>query len=218
MNLLVEGFHMIFQYLYQWIGDYGIAIVAFTIGIKFLLLPLTIKQRKSMKKQNALNEKIKGLKDKYKNNEKKLKEEMSALMMKEGSAMTGCLLSIVQLPIMYGLYQVIRNGLIDGATVLLPWIESLLVRDPYFILPMLSIVVQIIPYLYPHVRQFKQLNLPKTNKGMILTMVLMTGVIGISLPSGINLYYLVNSLFGTVEQFFSHVMQWRKDKKTAVMV
>lgn len=210
MSLLVDGFQMILQSLYQWIGDYGIAIVVFTIGIKAMLLPLNIKQRKSMKKQSILNDKIKELKEKYKNNEKKLKEEMNTLMMKEGSAVTGCLLSIVQLPIMYGLYQVIRDGMLDGATGLLPWVKSLMVRDPYFILPLLTILLQSIPYIYPHIRQFKQLNLPKSNKGMYVIMVIISCSIGISLPSGISLYYLVSSLFTAMEQLFSHIWQWKK--------
>lgn len=217
MNIIVDGFQMLFQVLNQWIGDYGIAIVAFTICIKFIMLPLNIKQRNSMKKQSIMNDKIKELKEKYKNNDKKLKEEMNALIMKQGSVMTGCLLSFIQLPIMYGLYQVIRNGLIDGTTVLLPWIESLVLRDPYFILPLLSIVVQSIPYLYPHIRQFKQLNLPKTNKGMYLIMVFVTGTIGISLPSGISLYYLVSSMFSMMDQLFCHVLQWRKMQKAATI-
>lgn len=208
MDLLIDGFRAIFTFLVQITSDYGFAIILFTIGINLILLPLNIKQRKNMQKQTILNEKVTQLKEKYKNNEKKLNEEMNALIQNEGTAMAGCLLSFLQIPIMYGIYQVVRSGLADQVTsVILPWIQSLVRRDPYFILPMLSIVVQSIPYFFPYMRQFKKIGLPKTKGQMIFIMVIMTGCIGVGLPSGVNLYYLVSSLFHTIEQFVSCVIR-----------
>lgn len=213
MSFIIEGVQSVFQFLYQMLGDYGLTIIAFTIGFKLILLPLDIKQQKGQKKQAELNVKINALKEKYKNNKEKLNQEMATLMSKEGTPLGGCLLSLVQLPVMYCLFEVIHSGLIEGTTsYLLPWIESLVVRDPYFILPVVSILVQSIPYLYPRIRMFQGMDLPKTNRSMVFVMILITGGIGITLPSGISLYYLVTSLFNTIRQFIFLYLDARKMK------
>ena len=112
-----------------------------------------------------------------------------------------CLLLLLSLPVLTGLYRTVLAG--TGGTAgsrLCPWIASLLTRDPYGILPVLSAVVQILPQLYPYMCFFKSLDLPKPSKGMLLTSGLMVFLICLPLPAAAGLYYLTSGLFNALEQ------------------
>ncbi len=112
-----------------------------------------------------------------------------------------CLLLLLSLPVLTGLYRTVLAG--TGGTAgsrLCPWIASLLTRDPYGILPALSAVVQILPQLYPYMCFFKSLDLPKPSKGMLLTSGLMVFLVCLPLPAAAGLYYLTSGLFNALEQ------------------
>src|SRR6266851_177987 len=87
----------------------GLAIVVFTIGIKFLLLPLTLKQLQSAKAMQELQPLIQELQRKHKGDKQKLTEETMALYKEHHVNPTaGCFPLLVQLPILYGLYGALR--------------------------------------------------------------------------------------------------------------
>lgn len=92
-----------------------ITVVLFTIIVKLILLPLAIKQQKSMKATNAIQPKIKALQDKYKNKTDSESQQQMALEMqaiyKENNAspFLGCLLTFIQLPIIYALFDVMKH-------------------------------------------------------------------------------------------------------------
>ncbi len=98
--------------IYKVIPVYGVALILFTLTTKFLLLPLMIKQQKSMAKQQAFQPRIQELQNKYKNNKEKLNEEMMKLYEEEHfNPMSGCLPMLIQFPILFGLIDVIYNPL-----------------------------------------------------------------------------------------------------------
>ena len=72
-------FGYLLQFLYNIVNNYGFAIILFTITVKLLLLPLSIKQQKTMKKSSELQEKMKTLQFKYKNDPEKMNQEISVL-------------------------------------------------------------------------------------------------------------------------------------------
>lgn len=98
--------------IYHIVSNYGIALIIFTLITKLLLVPLMIKQQKSMAKQTAFQPKMTELQTKYKNNKEKLNEEMMKLYEEEGfNPMSGCLPMLVQFPILFGLIDVIYHPL-----------------------------------------------------------------------------------------------------------
>lgn len=112
-----------------------------------------------------------------------------------------CLLLLLTLPVLTGLYRTVLAG--TGAAVgsrLCPWIISLLNRDPYGILPALSAVVQLIPQTYPYLAFFRKLKLPRMPKGMLISSALMTFLICFPLPAAVGIYYLTSGLFTALEQ------------------
>lgn len=110
-----------------------------------------------------------------------------------------CLVLLLTLPVLTGLYRTVLTGASVGSR-LCPWIVSLLNRDPYGILPALSAAVQLLPQLYPYLRFFRELNIPKAPRGMILSSAVMTFLICFPLPAAVGLYYLTAGIFSAIEQ------------------
>lgn len=220
MNIISSGIQFLLEQVYGVVGDYGIAIIIITLIIKTLLIPLGIKQRKSMEKQQEVSEHLNQVKEKYKGNEAKIKEETDKVMMTAGKSSLGCLLLFLQLPIMWSLYKVISNGLDNvGGTVLVPWIQSLTVHDPYFIIPIISVVIQLLPQAFPYVPYFKNLKLSKMNTGMFLFTVIMNGFFVSTIPAGVGVYWIVSGVYSLVEQLVVNLVKVNKLKnREAILV
>lgn len=205
MNLIADIFSYIIEIFFLVSGDYGIAIVLITLLIRLALLPLNMKQRQQMGHQQETAQKAEAIKAKYKNNQSKQAEELQKLYQESRTGMGSCLLTLIQFPVMICLYNAIRtNAALDVSTVLLPWVSSLLVRDRFFLLPVATLLVQILPQLYPYMKCFEALKLQKASISLILTMLLANGMFVFVIPSGIGLYYFISGLFSAVEQFAVH--------------
>jgi len=99
-------------WIYNLIPNYGWALIIFTLVVKLLLLPLGLKQQKSMTKMQAMQPKITALQEKYKNDQQKLSQETMKLYKEYGvSPMGGCLPMLIQLPILFALYRVLYRPL-----------------------------------------------------------------------------------------------------------
>lgn len=213
MNYIIDLLGQFLDLLYQMTGDYGLTIIAVTVIIKTCLLPFDIRSRKSMKEQQKMSAQLEQIKKKYRNNEKKIQEESEKLMRQQGKNSLGCLMMLLPFPVMICLFRVIRGILSEELTTfLLPWIPSLLVRDPYGILTVLTIAVQIAPQLFPYFRFFKSLELQKTNLVSMLILLGFNGFICISLPSGVGLYYLVSGAFAAAEQFVLNIVEVKRGR------
>ena len=105
-------FGYILAFLYDLINNYGLAIILFTIIIKIILLPLSIKQQKTLKKSTQLQEKMKVIQFKYKNNPEKMNQEIMELYKTENmSPFSGCLTAIVQLLLLLSVFYLVRAPL-----------------------------------------------------------------------------------------------------------
>ncbi len=110
---MFQFFANIFGYLLNiindFVGNYGLAIILFTVIIKILMLPLSIKQQKTMKKSTKIQEQVKILQFKYKNDPEKLNREMMDLYKKENmSPFSGCLSTIVQFILLISIFYMVR--------------------------------------------------------------------------------------------------------------
>ena len=102
----------IMNWLQQLIGNYGWTLVVFTVIVKILMTPLTIKQQKSSAKMAAFQPKMKELENRYKNNKAKYQEEMMKLYEREGYSPTnGCLPTLIQMIILFGIIEVVYRPL-----------------------------------------------------------------------------------------------------------
>jgi len=105
-------FGYVLKMLYSVVGNYGWAIILFSIIVKVLMLPISIKQQKTMKKNEKIQGDLKQLQFKYKNDPEKLNQEMMALYKREGmSPFSGCLSSIIQIILLFSVFLLVRQPL-----------------------------------------------------------------------------------------------------------
>ncbi len=112
-NGIVAGLNWLLQAFYDLTGNYGVAIILLTVLVKLILLPLTIKQTRSMIAMQKIQPEIKKLQEKYKDDKEKLSQEMMKFY-KENKVnpLGGCLPLILQLPIFFALFTVLRKYLL----------------------------------------------------------------------------------------------------------
>ena len=105
-------FGYLLQLLYSLVNNYGLAIVLFTVVIKLLLLPLSIKQQRTMSKSTELQEKMKTIQFKYKNDPEKLNQEIMELYRTEKmNPFSGCFTAIVQVVLLLSIFYLVKSPL-----------------------------------------------------------------------------------------------------------
>lgn len=105
-------FGYLLELLYNLVNNYGIAIILFTVITKLILLPMSIKQQKTMKKSSKMQEKLKTIQFKYKNDPEKMNQEMMNLYKSENmSPFSGCLTSIIQMLLILSIFYLVRSPL-----------------------------------------------------------------------------------------------------------
>jgi YidC/Oxa1 family membrane protein insertase len=108
-QVLLDGIGWVLGRIYDVVPNYGLSIIVLTVVIRLILLPLGIKQIKSMQHMQAIQPKIKELQKKYKNNKQKQQEETMKLYREAGvNPLGGCLPLLLQFPILISMYSVIR--------------------------------------------------------------------------------------------------------------
>lgn len=185
----------VLRFLHSFIPNWGWAIVVFALLMKILFFPLTYKGLSSMRKMQKLKPEITKLQKIYKNDPQKLQKEMMELYRKHNvNPFSGCLTLIVQLPIFWALYRILRMTIeLRGAEFIL-WIRDLSVKDPYFILPILMGITSIIQ------SRLQQSGVQDSQTKMFTYfMPVFMVIIFISMPSGIVLYWFTYNLFSVFE-------------------
>ncbi len=105
-------FGYILNFIYEVVQNYGLAIILFSIIIKLVLLPMSIKQQKTLKKSTKIQEKMKELQFKYKNNPEMLNKETMALYKSENmSPFSGCFSSIIQIILLLSVFFLVQSPL-----------------------------------------------------------------------------------------------------------
>ena len=105
-------FGYLLNFLYELVNNYGIAIILFSIILRIILLPITIKQQKSMQKTNKIQGQLKSLQVKYKNNPEMLNKETMELYKREKiSPFSGCLSGIIQIIIILSVFYLVSQPL-----------------------------------------------------------------------------------------------------------
>ena len=195
-NLLQQFFAFLLNTTDKYVGNFGISIIVVTILIKILLLPLTLKQDKSMKEMKKLQPELEKIKQKYANDKQMLNiKTMELYKEHKVNPLGGCLPLLIQLPILIALFGVLRNGIIPQDSSFL-WLK-LSDKDPYYILPILNGAVSFF--------QQKLMGSADSNpqmKNMMYIFPVMMIYISYRMPSGLQLYWLTSSILAVVQQYF----------------
>ena len=112
ISFFANLFGYVLNFLYEFIGNYGWAIILFSVLVKILMLPISINQQKTMKKSQKINDEMKQIQFKYKNDPEKLNQEVMALYKREKlSPFSGCFSAIVQIILLFAVFYLVRSPL-----------------------------------------------------------------------------------------------------------
>jgi YidC/Oxa1 family membrane protein insertase len=188
--------HKSLQFFYTYVKNYGLAIIILTILIRLITFPLQYKSIKSMKKMQVIQPELNKLKEKYKDNPQKMQQESMALFKRAGAnPVSGCFPMLLQMPIFFAFYSVLRESIELVNAPFFGWIHDLSGKDPLYIIPVLMAAAMFL--------QQKLTPSPSTDPTQKKVMMLMPIVFGffmLNLPSGLTLYILVSTLFGIGQQ------------------
>lgn len=206
LEIIAKPLGALLKLIYDMVGNYGLAIILFTIITKILLLPINIKQTQSTNKMNEINPKMKAIQAKYKNDKEKLNEKLMELYKEEKyNPASGCLPLFIQLPIIIALFRVLQGPTkfvftpeqFDAISKSFLWLPDLGLPDKLYILPVLSALTT---YFQMNMVAGKTATDPNM-KTMNMIMPLMLGWITIKFPSGLAMYWVVGNLFTIAQQY-----------------
>ena len=188
---------LIFTFLYQYIPNYGLVIVIFSVLVKILVFPLTRKFWVSMSAMQELAPKMQEIKEKYKDNPEKMNRKIMNLY-KENKVnpLGGCFPMLLQMPIFYALFVILRTTIeLRGAPFIL-WIQDLSVMDPYMVLPGLMSLTML-------VQQRAQMKDPR-QRPMAIIMPVMFFFLFRSFPAGLTLYWTLFNVLSILQTELIH--------------
>lgn len=182
-------------------GNFGLAIILLTLAIKVVLHPLTRKQLKSMKAMQALAPQMTALREKYRDNKQQLNVEMMNLYRAHNvSPFSGCLPTLVQLPVLWGLFSVLqRQGIFSGASFLGIALEARpgfgeIARDP--ILAIVPLLVGLTTYF----QQQMSITDPQQAR-MFIFMPILVAYFATQFPVGLSIYWIISTAAYIAEYF-----------------
>lgn len=186
----------VLKWLYQYLHNYGLAIICLTLLLKIVTYPLTYKSMKSMKKMAALQPQLQKIRERYKDDREALNREMLTMMKSHGyNPMAGCLPMIIQMPIFFALYRVLYSSIELYHAPFFLWIHDLSSRDPFYVTPvLLSLTMFVQQKLTPNTAT------DPAQAKMMQLMPLIFGAFMLTLPSGLTVYMLVNAIASIAQQ------------------
>ncbi len=202
----VIGYPM--QWIYSVVHNYGVSIIILTLLVRLCLLPLYSKQIKNSAKMAELQPKLKEIQTRYANNREKMNEEVSKLYEQAGTKPTaGCLPLLIQLPIIYGLFALLRNPLvymkmtnmIAAVHESFFWVTDLSQPDSWF----LPILAGITTYFTSAVSMTGAESAGGgMMSGMKYFMPILIFLMGRSFPAGLALYWTIGNVVMIAQSFY----------------
>jgi YidC/Oxa1 family membrane protein insertase len=229
--------------LYDLLGNnFILAITFFTILIRVITLPLNLRQQRTMMRTQEIQPKIQEIQKKYKDNPQKMQEEFQKIGYNPAETLTGCLPTLIQFPILIGLYRAIilvlastplalfelqeraYDSIRGSLSQLLPvenqflWL-NLGLPDPFFVLPILVFATMFLQQKLlaptPSVDQSgKQQDNPAMamTQSMQYTMPLMFGFFSLQFPAGLSIYFILSNIIGIAQGYY---MRWTMNREKA---
>jgi YidC/Oxa1 family membrane protein insertase len=201
--------------LYRYTGNYGWAIILFTLMTRIILFPLMRKQYHSIAKTQKIQPRLKRIQERYKDDRQLMQQKTLEIYKKEGvNPMGGCLPMLIQLPIIFVIWRAMlyASEQIHISPGFL-WIPDLSVYDPYFILVILTTLIMLVQQKF--MSPMSTGDAKGIQKYMGYFFPLMMGVLLWRFPAGLWLYYLLTTAAQVGQQAF---VNWEMAKADGGMV
>ncbi len=217
MSILYNFFGSILYFIYQWVGNYGASILVFALFAKVITLPLAIKQTRSSQIMGALAPQQALLQKKYASNKEKMNLELQKLYAKyRYNPLSGCFPLLIQLPILIGLYGVIRNptqyvfseaeyALVSKSFL---WVKDLTVstfqtyaETGFSTASLLSLIIPLIAVVFTVIQQeqtSKNMSQQQGQKSMLIMTIVMIGYMTLSYQPAHGLYWGFQTILGVI--------------------
>jgi len=204
-NFIAHILLQLLEFLYKLVHNWGWVLVILSILIYAILFPLSLKQMRSMKAMQTIQPRVEELRRTYKDNPQRLNKEIMALYKEHKvNPFGGCLPLLLQIPVFFALYQVLmRSVALKGANFL--WIKDLSEPDRLLMLPVSLPAIgnefNILPIVMAAEMFVQQKISMSTATGgsaeqqkiMLIVFPIMFGLIFYKMPSGLVLYWFINS-------------------------
>ncbi|MGH7682323.1 MAG: membrane protein insertase YidC, partial [Candidatus Eiseniibacteriota bacterium] len=199
------------NFIYRHIPNYGIAIIVISAATKLVFYPLTQTSLRSMKLMHHLQPQVKAIQDRHKNDPAKMNQAMMDLY-KENKVnpLSGCLPTLLQIPVFVALYNVLLNSIELRGAGFLGYVQNLAAPDVLF--HVAGFPVHIFPVLMTGSTYLMQSQTPVApqQKQMMMLMPVMMLIFMYSFPSGVVLYWIVNNVLSAAQQYLVNVAEDRR--------
>jgi YidC/Oxa1 family membrane protein insertase len=213
---LTKPFLYLLDFLGGMLGNFGLAILLFTVMLKLATLPLSVKSYRSMACMKALQPEMKRLQERFKEDKMRQSQEMMELYKREKvNPMSGCLPTLIQIPIFFALYKVLYVGIEMRQAPFYGWIHDLSAPDPTSVFTLFG-AIPWTPPMFLHIgawplmmgiSMFLQQRLSpqppdKTQARVFMIMpVMFTYMLG-QMPAGLVIYWTWSNLLSIAQQWF----------------
>lgn len=198
--------------LFSFTGDLGVAIVVVTLMVKLIIMPLSMKQKFSMRKQQDMAEKMNKIKEKYKNKPKELEKQIESHAVESMKSMAGLFTLLLQMPIIFALYKTFSSMPQDFASSIVPWVNNLSMSDNLFIIPCIYALTMLAPNLINRIPYFKNSSQVELNKYMVIMTIVMSFMFTAKTPVAIGLYFITSGVYALIEDICFRIYFKSKNK------
>lgn len=211
---LTKPFLFLLDVFGAWFGNFGLAILAFTVLLKLLTLPLSLKSYRSMARMREIQPRIKELMEKYKDDRQKLGvEQMQLYKQEKVNPLSGCLPQLIQIPIFFALYKILYVGIELRHAPFYGWIHDLSAPDPTSVLTLFGLLnYSFIPHIgvWPilmGISMFMTQRLSpqppdKTQAQIFMFLPLIFTFMLAGMASGLIIYWTWSNLLGLAQQWY----------------
>ncbi|MCF8034196.1 MAG: membrane protein insertase YidC [Desulfarculaceae bacterium] len=211
-DVIAKPFLIAMNLIFDFIGNYGIAIIIVTLITKLIFWPLTRKSYKSMKEMQKLQPHVKRLREKFKDDKQRMNQEIMQLYKTyKVNPAGGCLPMLVQIPVFIAFYKVLGNAIELRHAPFMLWINDLSAPDRLSIgiqIPYVGDGIPVLTLLMGASMFLQQKMTPTTGDPtqakMMMMMPVVFTVMFINFPSGLVLYWLVNNLMSIGQQYYTN--------------
>ncbi len=197
-SFLVVPLLISLKFIFQYVHNYGWAIIILTFLLTLLLFPFRLKQMLSMKKMAVVQPKIKEIQERYKKYKKtdpkraEMNQEVMAVYKQHNvNPLGGCLPLLLQMPILFAFYSLLASSIELRQAPFMLWMSDLSIKDPYYILPIVMGITMLISQKMTPMAPGTD---PTQAKMMMIMPVVFTFMF-LNVSSGLNLYFLCSNIF-----------------------
>jgi YidC/Oxa1 family membrane protein insertase len=205
LTVVAAPLFWLLQFLYKWVGNWGVAIILLTVLIKAVFFPLSAASYKSMAKMKLVTPRMTKLREQYGNDRVRLNQAMMELYKTEKiNPLGGCLPIVVQIPVFISLYWVLLAS-VELRHASWFWIHDLAAPDKMFTIPGIDMPVGVLPIVMMITMIFQtKMNPTPPDPVQAKVMMIMPfafGVMFFFFPAGLVLYWVVNNVLSIAQQW-----------------